>query len=142
MPHQEKFTELANGMNGVTTDNDLSISTEIMDGDVKVLMVIIEDREEFPIYITVDESQILCISHLWTESEIVADKRMDLLDAMLTMNLPMPLSSFSKLGKQYLIFGALSTHSSLDEVLEEIDNLSNNTLTAIEELSEFLNAAS
>jgi uncharacterized protein len=72
---------------------------------------------------------------------VISARRAELLDAMLTMNVPMPLSAFSKVGNQYLIFGALSTRVPIDEVLEEIDTLSDNTLTAIEELSQFLNKA-
>ncbi|MCP4696181.1 MAG: YjfI family protein [Gammaproteobacteria bacterium] len=138
MTPQEKLNELAAGLNGAVTENELTLNAEIMEGDVEVLVVTITDREEFPVYLTVDESQILCISHLWTESEVEQNKRMDLLDAMLTMNVPMPLSSFSKTGNQYLIFGALSNRSPANDVIEEIDVLSDNTLTAIEELSEFL----
>lgn len=138
MSHQDKLQVLATGLNRAVTETGLKLSTELVPGEVDVLVVTVEDREEFPIYITVDDSQTLCISHLWTESEVDAGKRMDLLDAMLTMNVPMPLSSFSKVGNQYLIFGALSNRSTLDEMLEELGVLSDNTLTAVEEFSGFL----
>lgn len=138
MTYQEKLSELATGLAGVRLENGLSLSTEIVKGDVDVLVVTMEDREEFPIYVTVDESQILCISHLWTEAEVKPQRRAELLDALLTMNVPMPLSSFSKLGKQYLIFGALRKDSTVNDVVTEIEMLSDNTLTAVEEFSEFL----
>lgn len=140
--YQDKLTTLATGLNGAVTDCELKLSTEIIPGEVDVLVVRIEDREEFPIYITVDDSQILCITHLWTESEVDPKKRTDLLDAMLTMNVPMPLSSFSKIGNRYLIFGSLSNRSPLENVIEELDMLSNNTLTAVEEFSSFLKKTS
>lgn len=135
---QEKLKALSAGLNGALTESQLKLNSEIVGGEVDVLVVTVEDREEFPIYITVDESQTLCISHLWSEAEVIPAKRMELLDAMLSMNVPMPLSSFSKIGNRYIIFGALSNRCSLEEVLEELDVLSNNTLTAIEELAEFL----
>jgi hypothetical protein len=138
MSHKERLQALASGLNGAVTETGLKLSTEIVPGEVDVLVVTMEDREEFPIYITVDDSQTLCISHLWSESEVEPSKRMELLDAMLTMNVPMPLSSFSKVGNQYLIFGALSNRSTLDEMIEELSVLSDNTLTAVEEFSEFL----
>jgi uncharacterized protein YjfI (DUF2170 family) len=138
MSYQDKLKVLATGLNGAVTESELKLSTEIVPGEVDVLVVTLEDREEFPIYITVDDSQTLCISHLWAESEVDAGKRMELLDAMLTMNVPMPLSSFSKVGNRYIIFGALSNRSTLDEVIEELGVLSDNTLTAVEELSRFL----
>lgn len=133
----KKLTELANNLNGVKSYASLVFNTEIIPGETDVLVVTIEDREEFPVYITVDESQILCITHVWKEAEIIPEQRTELLETLLMMNLPMPLSSFSKVGSQYIIFGALSTHSSLEEVIEEIDVLSENTLIAIEELRDY-----
>lgn len=142
MSNQEKLAGLQAGLDGAVTELELHLKAEIIkggeDGD-DVLLVTIQDREEFPVYITVDDSQILCISHLWKETEVKADKRTEMLEAMLTMNVPMPLSSFSKLGHQYLIFGALSNRVPVDEVIEEIETLSENTLTAVEEFAEFLN---
>jgi hypothetical protein len=138
MTNNEKLNNLATGLNNAVTDGELHLSAELLEGEVDVLAVTVQDREEFPIYVTVDDSQILCICNLWLEQEVNPDKRTDLLDAMLTMNIPMPLSSFSKVGNQYMIFGALGNRSSLDEVIAEIDMLSENTLTAVDELAEFL----
>ncbi len=133
----KKLTELTHDLNGIKSYAGLVFNTELIPGETDVLVVTIEDREEFPVYITVDESQILCITHVWKEAEIIPVKRTELLESLLMMNLPMPLSSFSKVGPQYIIFGALSTHSSLEEIIEEIDVLSENTLIAIEELRDY-----
>lgn len=136
---EEKLDQLAVGLNGVTTEAGLTFSTEIIaGGDIDVLMVTVRSREEFPIYITVDESQILSIAHLWTENEVIPDKRTLLLETLLAMNVSMPLSSFSIVGKQYIIFGATSIRCTVDEMIEEIAVLSDNTLTAIEEMTEYL----
>ena len=135
---QQTLEYFTASLDGTTTDNGLNLRTEIIPSEIDVLSVTIEDREDFPIYITVDESQILCMSYLWREDEIKPESRLELLDTLLSMNLPMPLSSFSKLGSQYIIFGALWTDSTVDELIREIDYLSDNTLTAIEELWDFL----
>ena len=137
MSLQETLKRLTIELNNATTEGDLSLSTEFHT-DLSVLTITVLDREEFPIYITIDESQILCVTHLWREEEIIDGQREALMDAMLIMNAPMPLSAFSKVGQQYILFGALFTAADIDEILEEIDTLSNNTLLAIEELSEFL----
>lgn len=138
MTPEEKLNQLAVGLNGVTTESGLVLATEVMAGDVDVLIVTVQDREEFPIYITVDESQILSITHLWTEDEVIGEKRTALLETLLAMNVSMPLSSFSIVGKQYIIFGATSTHCAIDEMIEEVSVLSDNTLTAIEEMADYL----
>jgi len=138
MNPQDRLRELANGLDRVVTDEGLVFQTEIVSGEVDVLVLTIEDREEFPIYITVDEGQILCITHLWKESEVNPDKRLDLLDTLISMNVSIPLSAFSKVGNQYIIFGALSVRSTMDSMIEEVCVLSDNTLTILEELKDYL----
>ncbi|MBT8420235.1 MAG: YjfI family protein [Gammaproteobacteria bacterium] len=135
----EKFVALAHGLNGVVTAEGIALSAEIVEGEVPLLKVEVEDREEFPIYITVDEDQILCTTYLWKESEVVAQQRTALLEDMLTMNLPMPLSSFGKIGDQYLIFGAMTVGSRIEDVQHEVCVLSDNTLNAVEAMEEYLN---
>jgi len=130
--------QLADALNQVSLVNGATLISEIIEAELQVLQVLIQDREEFPVYITIDDSQILCVSYLWREQEVIPEKREALLEALLTLNIPMPLSSFSKMGHQYIIFGALSTHSDIDAVLHEIATLSDNTLEAIELMVEYL----
>ncbi|NOY62438.1 MAG: YjfI family protein [Gammaproteobacteria bacterium] len=139
MSKQQTLNELAAAINGTQTEEGSVFTAELISGEVDVLQVVVEDREEFPIYVTLDDSQILCVTHLWKESEVKQGQRESLLDALLTMNVPMPLSSFSKVGDQYIIFGALASSSNIGDVSYEIEVLSDNTLEAIEAVAEFLN---
>lgn len=138
MTPTDKLQAFARNLNQLTTEQGLVLHAKILPNATDVLVLTIEDREEFPIYITTDAEQILCVTHLWKESEVTADKRTALLDVLLSMNVSMPLSAFSKVGTLYIIFGALSSQASLDELIEEISVLSDNTLMAIEELNEYL----
>ena len=117
------------------------LSIEMFDGDNTVACIKVEDREEFPIYMTVDEGQILCISYLFGDDQVNPDKRAAMAEAMLIMNVSIPLSAFSKIGDQYIMFGALSPKSSIDELLHEIELLSDNVLEAIEAVSDYLTEA-
>jgi len=130
--------DLASALNALDTEGELSFQAEVIEGEVPTLQVTVSDREEFPIYITIDDSQILAVSYLWKESEIKSGAREALLEALLTLNIPMPLSAFSKLGNQYVIFGALSSQSELNDAIHEVEILSDNTLEALESVSEFL----
>lgn len=134
----ERIENLARELNGVLTEEGLRLQARVHNGDLNMIQVVVEDREEFPIVVTMDEDQILCTTHLWRDNEVVTETRIDLMEAMLTMNLPMPLSSFGKVGDQYLLFGALSLAASLQEVLQEIVVLSENTLGAIEAVADYL----
>ena len=72
------------------------------DGDG--LEVIVEDREEFPILVSADEEQILCLTYLWNEGQVKPERRAEMLAMLLEMNVPLPLSSFGKIGDRYVVF--------------------------------------
>ena len=69
---------------------------------------------------------------------MIPEQREELLDTLLTLNIPMPLSSFSKVSNQYIIFGALSIQSTINDIVHEIEILSDNTLDAIELMAYYL----
>jgi len=115
-----------------------------LSGDVDVVQVTIKDREELPLYITHSDSQLLCICYLWDESQVNVAKRADMLDAMLRLNMPMPLSSFGivqneERGDQYAVFGAMSLSATAEDVALELATLSDNALDAIDVMSPYLN---
>ena len=116
----------------------LMFDCQPISGDVDVLQITITDREELPIFVSVTDDQILCITYLWAEAEVKSNKRVDMLEAMLEMSIPMPLSSFSKIGDKYVIFGALSIGSSFDDIEHELAVLSNNAIEVIDDMDEFL----
>lgn len=107
-------------------------------GDVDVLQITVEDFEEIPCYVSVTDTQVLCIAYLIGEDEVKPEKRTEMMEEMLELNIPMPLSSFSKIGERYVIFGALSVNSSFDDMCEEIVTLCENSVEAIATLEEFL----
>lgn len=107
-------------------------------GEIEVLQIIIEDREELPIFISVSEEQILCITYLFKEDEVKQDSVNELNSAMLSINISMPLSAFAKIDDQYVIYGALSVKSDLKDIIHEIEVLSGNAIEAIEAMSDYL----
>jgi len=111
---------------------------QIIPGEVEVLQIIVGELEEVPVYLSITDSQILCIAYLWDESEVNQKKRADMLETMLNMNIPMPLSSFARIGDKYAIFGAMAVTSSFDDVAHEVIVLSENTVEALSALEEFL----
>lgn len=123
-------------LNDFTSENGFRFATAEADGSVEV---IVEDREEFPIMVTADDEQILCITYLWDEAQVKGDQRTGMLSALLEMNVPLPLSSFGKIGDRYVLFGALAATSQMEDVVNELEILSDNTLEAIEAVTPYLN---
>lgn len=136
-----KLAQIISTLSEKVLSDGSRFSIETFDGENTVACIKVEDREEFPIYMTIDDGQILCISYLFGESQVEVDKRAPLAEAMLMMNVSIPLSAFSKIADQYIMFGALSPNASIDELLHEIELLSDNVLEAIEAVSEYLKEA-
>ncbi len=136
-----KLEQLMNDLAENELSDGTKLSIEMFDGENTVACIKVEDRDEFPIYMTVDEGQILCITYLFSDEEVDPAKRAELAEAMLLMNVMIPLSAFSKIGNQYIMFGALSPRASIDELLHEIELLSDNVLEAIATMSDYLKEA-
>ncbi len=137
----ETLEQLIKDLTAKPLSDDSQLSIEMFDGENTVACIKVEDREEFPIYLTVDEGQILCITYLFGDEQVDPDKRAAMAEAMLIMNVSIPLSAFSKIGDQYIMFGALSPKASIDELLHEIELLSDNVLEAIEAVEDYLKEA-
>ncbi len=132
--------QIANHLNelGDKSDTGFFFDSVPIAGEVDVLQVTIVGREELPIFVSVTDDQILCIAYLWGENEVKESTRSEMLEAMVEMNIPMPLSSFSKIDDKYVIFGALSVSSSLHDVEHELAVLSDNSLEVINEMGDYL----
>lgn len=107
-------------------------------GDVEVLQILIEDREELPIFISASEEQVLCITYLFKDGEVKPDAVGEMNRAMLSTNISMPLSAFAKVDDQYVIYGALSVQSGMDEIVHEIETLSGNAIEALSAMRDYL----
>lgn len=134
------ITELAKTLNAINGDSPTGFEFDCqpIPGDIEVLQITLSGRDEIPIFLSVTDEQIICISYLWDEAEVKPETRSQMLEAMLDMNIPMPLSSFAKIEDKFVVFGALSIHSQLDDIVHELIVLSDNSLEAIEAMTEYL----
>lgn len=130
--------ELALRLAAVQNFEGYAFDCQVIPGDVDVLEVTLGELDELPCYISVTDAQLLCITHLFTEQEIKPETRGELLEEMLDLNVPMPLSAFARIGERYVVFGALAKGSSLDDICRELITLSENAVEALETLQTFL----
>lgn len=129
-------TEMA--LRGKTAEHGFLFDVIPMPGEIEVLRIEVEDREELPIFLSVSDDQILCLVYLFKEDEIRAGQLPELNNALLQANITMPLSAFGKIDGQYVIYGALSVHSSLHDLVHEIETLSSNSIASITAVREHL----
>jgi len=117
----------------------LAVHLQPIPGEVPVIQVSIEGREELPIFITSSDSQILCMCYLWSDDEVQPARRTELLETLLDLNPSVPLSSFGRIGQRYVLSGALNRDARVEDVAKDVAVLSDNALDALDALSEFLN---
>ena len=125
-------------LDSYTSENGYTLQTGTPDGEAG-LEIIVEDRDEFPILLSADEEQTLCLTYLWDEAQVKPERRTELLATLLEMNVPLPLSSFGKVADRYVIFGALAATASTEDLVAEIETLSDNTLEVLEVVAPYLN---
>ena len=132
--------KIADHLNALADNSETGMvfDCQPISGDVDVLQITVEGREELPIFVSVTDDQILCITYLWGSDEVKEEKLADMHTTMLEMSIPMPLSSFSKIGDKYVIFGALSINSTFDDIEHELAVLSNNAIEIIDDMSDYL----
>ncbi|MEZ5703119.1 MAG: DUF2170 family protein [Burkholderiaceae bacterium] len=116
----------------------LAVELQPIPGEVPVVQVTIEGRQELPIYLTSSDSQFLCLCYLWTDEEIKPARRAELMQTLLDLNPSVPLSAFGRIGDRFVLTGALGRGSSVQDIATEVAVLSDNALDALSALSEFL----
>lgn len=117
---------------------DVEVQLQPIPGEVNVVEVTIEGRELLPIFITRSDSQMLCICYLWTDAEVNPAQRVALLEAMLDLNISIPLSAFGRIQDKYVLYGALACHATVEDITLELINLSDNAVDALDAMAEYL----
>ncbi|MCW8875443.1 MAG: YjfI family protein [Kangiellaceae bacterium] len=137
-----ELKELAIQLSGYVQDGfklDVLPIQENGDGEITVLQVIIEGFDELPIFVTATEEQILCVTNLFTQDEVKPDLIDELHQTMLRLSINIPLSSLGLIDDQYVLFGAMSINTLLDNIAHELVTQSENAFESLEALEEFLN---
>lgn len=132
--------DLVGRLSGTEEVRNGEIVINKIDGEVPIIQAVVQDVDEFPIMISVGDEQILVIADLWGIDEVKKEKVNELNAVLLRANLPVPLSSFSITGDRYVLFGASSINSDINEIVEEITTLANNILDALDFCKEYLRA--
>ena len=137
-----ELKELAIQLSGYVQDGfklDVLPIQENGDGEITVLQVIVEGFDELPIFVTATDEQILCVTNLFTQDEVKTELVDELHQTMLRLSINIPLSSLGLIEDQYVLFGAMSINTLLDNIAHELVTQSENAFESLEALEEFLN---
>lgn len=123
---------------GGLPDADFRFDVTPLKGPVDVLQVTVKELDTLPMFLSISGPQLLLIAHLFRDEDVVADKRTEMLETMLSLSIPMPLSSYGKMGDLYVVFGAMAIDSPMEDILFELHHLSENSLEARNAMKAFL----
>lgn len=115
-------------------------SLELIDGADPTLLLIMRDFGDLPVFLTVAGDQIIAESVLWPVTQVADPDEFNV--TVLRTHKYFPLSTIC-LGQRmdhdyYLMFGSLSSDSSLADILVEIEVLASNVINATEAYGELL----
>jgi len=116
----------------------VAVHLQPIPGDVPVVQVSIDGRQELPIFVTRSDSQVLCLCYLWSEDEVLPERRTELLQTLLDLNPSVPLSAFGRVGDRYVLQGALAANARVEDIAQDVAVLSDNALDALGALQDFL----
>lgn len=125
-------------MSNHRTSEGYTFECQNIEGEVEVLQIEMVGFDGFPVYITKTNIQIICIIYLWSETEIIKESRVEMLEMMLDTSISIPLSSYARVGDSYALFGALSVSSDFDKLVEEVVTLNENAIDVVSAMEDFL----
>ena len=139
--HRWTTESLFNSLKERPAFNNESCSIEIIDGLDSTIVVSMHNYGDLPIYLTAGGDQILAEAVLFSIEDIADVAKFN--EYVLRTHKFLPLSTISletdiDHGDYYYIFGALSASSSINEIVLEIETLSENTIQATEAFQSFL----
>jgi uncharacterized protein len=133
---QNKLQELALSLNDAVTKEGTTFDAVVTDNDT--IEVFCSNNDEFPVQIAMTEKQILTVTPLFNAEEVKPDKVEELNSMLLRISPAVPLSSTGLQGDNYILFGAMSVNTMLENIIHELEVQAENTIDVLETVSPFL----
>jgi len=109
----------------------------VLDTD-QILVVICSSNDEFPIHMTMTDTQLLAVTPLFNRHEVKDDALEELHEIFLRLSPAVPLSSIGLQGDTYILFGAMALSTSLEVVAHELGVQAENTIDVLEVVEHLL----
>ena len=104
-----------------------------------ILEVVCSNNDEFPIHLTMTETQILSVTPLFSVAEVLPDKRDELNEIFLRLSPAVPLSAIGLQGDTYILFGAMALTTRFEVIAHELEVQAENTIEVLEAVEHLLN---
>lgn len=120
-----------------------SVGLEVVEGTEPSLHLVMHEHGDLPVFIAVSGEQIIVESLMWPVEDVIDPATFNLHVLRTHKVLPLSTMGIEVIGGVacYIMFGLLDTHSSLANVLFEIETLAENVLSAAEAYRPYLRPA-
>lgn len=118
------------------------VSLETIEGAEPSLHLILHEYGDLSVFLAVGGEQILVEAYLWPVSEVIDQAAFNAHVLGTHVLLPLSTIGLQRIGgiAGYVMFGALDTHSSLANLMFEIETLAENVIHATEAYQPYLRA--
>ena len=129
--------DLAFRLNDYVDEEGTTFDALVTERDI--LEVVCSNNDEFPIHVTMTETQILSVTPLFSLAEVLPDQGDELNEIFLRLSPAVPLSSIGLQGDTYILFGAMALSTRFEVIAHELEVQAENTIEVLEAVEHLLN---
>lgn len=128
--------DLAFRLNDYSGEEGTTFDAIVTENDI--LEVVCSNNDEFPIHVTMTETQILSVTPLFGSGEVLPGKQDELNATFLRLSPAVPLSAIGLQGETYILFGAMALSTRFEVVAHELEVQAENTIDVLEAVEHLL----
>ena len=121
--------DLAFRLNDYSGEEGTTFDAIVTENDI--LEVVCSNNDEFPIHVTMTETQILSVTPLFGSGEVLPGKQDELNATFLRLSPAVPLSAIGLQGETYILFGAMALSTRFEVVAHELEVQAENTIDVL-----------
>ena len=128
--------DLAFQLNDYTGEEGTTFDALVTERDL--LEVVCSNNDEFPIHVTMTETQILAVTPLFNAGEVKPGQIDELNATFLRLSPAVPLSAIGLQGDTYILFGAMALSTRFEVIAHELEVQAENTIDVLEAVEQLL----
>ena len=128
--------DLAFHLNDYSGEEGTTFDALVTERDI--LEVVCSNNDEFPIHVTMTETQILAVTPLFNLGEVKPDRLDELNAIFLRLSPAVPLSAIGLQGDIYILFGAMALSTRFEAIAHELEIQAENTIDVLEAVEHLL----
>lgn len=128
--------DLAFRLNDYSGEEGTTFDALVTERDI--LEIVCSNNDEFPIHVTMTDTQILSVTPLFNVGEVAPGKLDELNATFLRLSPAVPLSAIGLQGDTFILFGAMALSTRFEVIAHELEVQAENTIDVLEAVEHLL----